>query len=269
MHGSQQRQVSEAFSRQGPVFDALDEAPLIQWVRARVRRAVMRWLRPGQHLLEINCGTGLDSLWFAAQGLRVTATDDAPGMLIELDRKLSSGTGPLVEHRRCSFLELERLAPMHADAVFSNFGGINCTDRLDAVLRGIDARLVPGGICALVIMPRFSPWELIETIRGHPAFAFRRYAKAGTQAQVEGVPFRCWYHDASAVRRALPGYRILDRMALSFFMPPPHLQPFAARHPTFTRMAAALERALCRWPFIRSRGDHYLIILRKPNEPAP
>ena len=267
MHNAQREQVSEAFSRQSQVFDELDEAPLIQWVRGRVRSTTMRWLKPGAHLLEINCGTGIDSLWFAEQGLEVTATDDAPGMLAELERKVALRPGLRIDHRRCSFLELDRLAPLQADAVFSNFGGINCTDKLKDVLAGLDARLVPGGICALVIMPRFSPWELMETLRGNIALAFRRYRKDGALAQVEGVPFRCWYHDVSDVRRALPGYAILDRMALSFFMPPPHLVPFAARHPRFTRLAAGTENALCRWPFIRSRGDHYLVILRKPGRP--
>ncbi len=264
MDPGQREQVSEAFSRQSRVFDELDEEPLIQWTRARVREAVMRRLRPGDHLLEINCGTGIDSIWFAEQGLRVTATDDAPGMLAELERKLARPDGLRIDHRRCSFLELERLAPLQVNAVFSNFGGINCTEALTEVLNGIDARLVPGGICALVIMPRFSPWELGETLRGNFAFAFRRYRKGGTLAQVEGVPFRCWYHDARHVRKALPTYAVLHRMALSFFMPPPHLGPFAKRHPLIVRVAALFERSFCRWPFIRSRGDHYLIILRKP-----
>jgi SAM-dependent methyltransferase len=264
MDHAQREQVSEAFSRQSRVFDDLDEAPLIQWTRERVRVAVMRWLRPGDQLLEINCGTGIDSIWFAKQGLRVTATDDAPGMLAELERKLALIAGVRVDHRRCSFLELDRLAPLRADAVFSNFGGINCTDKLTDLLQGIDDRLVPGGICALVIMPRFSPWELTETLRGNFAFAFRRYRKGGALARVEGVPFRCWYHDVSDVRRMLPAFAVLDRMALSFFMPPPHLGPFAKRHPLLIRIAALLERTFCRWPFIRSRGDHYLLILRKP-----
>lgn len=265
MRNVQREQVSEAFSRQSRVFDELDEAPLIQWVRERVRSATMRWLRPGARLLEINCGTGIDSLWFAERGMEVTATDDAPGMLAEMEHKVAVRPGLRIDHRRCSFLELDRLAPLQADAVFSNFGGINCTDKLKDVLTGIDARLVPGGICALVIMPRFSPWELVEILRGNAAFAFRRYRRGGASARVEGVPFRCWYHDVSDVRGALPGYTVLDRMALSFFMPPPHLGPFAARYPGFTRFTTRLERALCRWPFIRSRGDHYLIILRKPD----
>lgn len=264
MQSAQQQSVREAFTRQSPTFDALDEAPLIQWVRERVREATVRHLRPGSELLEINCGTGIDSIWFAEQGFRVTATDDSPGMLEALERKSRSRPSIRLSASRRSFLELERLAPGMFDAVFSNFGGINCTDRLADVLHGIDRRLVPGGVCALVIMPRCSPWEIIESLRGNFAFAFRRYRKNGAVARIEGVEFRCSYHDAGEVLRELPRYTVVDRMALSFFMPPPHLGPFAQRHPLLTRAAGRLERALCRWPFIRSRGDHYLLILRKP-----
>lgn len=261
---SQTADVSEAFSRQGPVFDALDEAPLIQWVRTRVRDAMRPWLCHGDALLEINCGTGIDSLWFAQQGMHVTATDDAPGMLAELERKRTIQAPDTLQVKRCSFLGLEALAPTTYRFVFSNYGGINCTHDLTTVLRGIDARLEPGGLCALVIMPRFCPWELVEALRGSVRMAFRRYRKGGTEAQVEGVPFTCWYHDARTVRDALPAYSVVDRMALSFFVPPPHLGPFAARHPRLLRTLQRMENATARWPFIRSRGDHYFLLLRKP-----
>ncbi|MBL7985078.1 MAG: class I SAM-dependent methyltransferase [Flavobacteriales bacterium] len=260
----QSEQVDRAFSEQSPVFDELDREPLIQWVRERVRTAVRPWFIPGKRLLEINCGTGIDSIHFAAEGMDVTATDHAPGMVETLVRK--AGTAGIRNLRvfRHSFLELEAFEGPPYDLVFSNFGGINCTDRLDLVLRGIDAKLKSGGVCALVIMPRTSPWELIELFRGHVAFAFRRYSAAGADARVEGVPFRCWYHSVRDVRRILPHYRILDRMALSFFVPPPHLSPFATRHPRLVERAKRIEQRMCRWPWIRSRGDHYLIILRKP-----
>ena len=260
----QLQQVQAAFSLQSPVFDKLDEEPLIQWVRKRVRDEVMKWFRPGDRLLEINCGTGIDSIWFSQNGLRVTATDNAQGMLAELIRKTDRSPSPKVAVIPCSFLELERIEPGEFDAVFSNFGGINCTDQLATVLGGIDGKLRPGGVCALVIMPRFSPWELIEAARGNFRSAFRRSKKGGSLARVEGIPFQCWYHDAQAVRDVLPSYEMIDRMALSFFVPPPHLGPFAARHPYVTGWLKRIEHRACRWPFIRSRGDHYLLILRKP-----
>ncbi|MBL0044973.1 MAG: class I SAM-dependent methyltransferase [Flavobacteriales bacterium] len=259
----QVRQVQDAFSRQSPVFDSIDEEPMIQWVRTRVRAEVMKWFKPGDRLLEINCGTGIDSIWFSQKGLHVTATDNALGMLAELNHKQDRSPSPKVTVITCSFLELEQLDQGEYDAVFSNFGGINCTEHLPTVLQGIDGKLGPGGVCALVIMPRFSPWELIEVVRGNIRFAFRRFKKGGSLARVEGVPFHCWYHDAKAVLDVLTNYEVLDRMALSFFVPPPHLGPFAGKHPRMTRWLERIENTTCRWPFIRSRGDHYLLILRK------
>lgn len=256
--------VSKAFTEQSVVFDELDKAPLIQWVRQRVRTAAMRWLKPGDELLDINCGTGIDSLWFAEQGVRVLATDDAPGMLAELERKRTRASHLPLRSQRCSFLELESLGSERFQVVFSNFGGLNCTADLPSVLRGVDHVLVPGGTCTLVIMPRFSPWELVDALRGNPTHAFRRYRRDGAPALVENTVFPCWYHDASVVTRTLKDYAVLDRSALSFFVPPPHLGPFAQRHPQFVRAMEQLEDLCCRWPFIRDRGDHYLITLRKP-----
>ena len=260
----QSEQVDRAFSEQSPVFDELDKEPLIQWVRERVRAAVRPWFIPGARLLEINCGTGIDSIHFAEQGLEVTATDHAPGMVETLLRKADAAQVRNLHVVRHSFLDLATFEGPPFDLVFSNFGGINCTDRLDLVLRGIDSKLKSGGVCALVIMPRTSPWELIELFRGHASLAFRRYRAHGAEAQVEGVTFQCWYHPVRDVRRILPHYHVLDRMALSFFVPPPHLARFAVRHPLLVERAKRLERTMCRWPWIRSRGDHYLIVLRKP-----
>jgi ubiquinone/menaquinone biosynthesis C-methylase UbiE len=262
--GTQRQQVQDAFSRQSPAFDTLDGEPMIQWVRWRVRDTVMRWFKPSDRLLEINCGTGIDSLWFAQNGLRVTATDNSPGMLAELVRKRDQAPRPKVNVVNCSFLELDQLDMPDVNAVFSNFGGINCTAELANVLHGMDRKLLPGGICALVIMPRFSPWEIAEALRGNVRFAFRRFKKGGAIAQVEGVSFQCWYHDVKDVLRILPQYEVLDGQALSFFVPPPHLGPWAARHPRLVKLLERVETRTSRWPFIRSRGDHYVLVLRKP-----
>lgn len=256
-------QVQEAFSRQSGTFDALDQEPLIQWVRDRVRAIALSRIDPGVRMLEINAGTGIDSLWFAQHGLDVHATDDAPGMVREMELKRDAHPHVKLRVSRCSFLDLDRLNDGGFDAVYSNFGGINCTNDLPRLMHGIRSALRPGGVCVLVIMPRFSPWELIDLFRGNVRHALRRYRKDGAPAWIEGVRFQCYYHDVSKVLRAARGFTPIDRMALSFFVPPPHLAPFAARHPRLVAMMKRWEAASCRWPFIRSCGDHYLIVLQR------
>ena len=255
----------EAFSQQAPVFDAIDrENALIGRMRAIVRKAALGHMRPGERLLELNAGTGIDSLFFAQQGLDVLATDAAPGMLAQLEARRKAHPTLQLAVQACSFLDLGSLPTDSFDHVFSNFGGINCTPHLDRVLAGVDHALRPGGTCTLVIMPRFSPWELLAALKGHFRLAFRRWRRGGAPAQVEGVSFPCHYHEASEVRRLLgERYTVLEQRALSLFLPPPHIEQFDRKHPRLYRTLDRMEEALARrWPF-RAWGDHYLIILRK------
>ncbi|MCB9183359.1 MAG: class I SAM-dependent methyltransferase [Flavobacteriales bacterium] len=255
----------EAFSRQAPVFDAIDEGnAAIARMRGIVRAAALRHMVPGDRVLELNAGTGIDSVFFAEAGLRVTATDAAPGMIAQLARKQAERPALPLTVKACSFLELTRLGDDRFDHVFSNFGGLNCTDRLDLVLRDADALLRPGGTCTLVLMPRFSPWEMAAALKGRFRFAARRWHRNGTSAQVEGARFTCYYHGARDARRALPGYTVLEQRALALLMPPPHITGFPSTHAIWLqRLHRAEETIAHRWPF-RAWGDHFLISLRKP-----
>ncbi|MCB0765816.1 MAG: class I SAM-dependent methyltransferase [Flavobacteriales bacterium] len=160
-------EATTAFSAQAGAFDRIDAAnPLIAWVRDRVRIQALATMRPGDTLLELNAGTGIDSCFFAAQGMQVLATDAAPGMIEQLRLKQAAEPKLPLDVMHCSFLDLERLGDRRFHHVFSNFGGLNCTAHLDEVLRGIDRVLLPNGTCTLVIMPRFSPWELLAALKG-------------------------------------------------------------------------------------------------------
>lgn len=265
MHDTALARATEAFSRQATVFDAIDAAnPLIGRMRALVRAAAMRVMRPGDELLELNAGTGIDSFYFAEQGMRVLATDAAPGMVAQLEAKHRMRPGLLLGVQACSYLELDRLGERRFDHVFSNFGGLNCTPHLDHVLRDIDKVLRPGGTCTLVIMPRFSPWEMLAVLKGHFGLAARRWRKGGTLASVEGVSFTCHYFSPQYVRKHLgASYNVEVQRALSLVVPPPHMDHFPARWPRLLQLLDGIEERIAhRWPF-RNWGDHYLIQLRK------
>lgn len=260
-----QGSAAEAFTEQSSVFDAIDaENAMIGWVRRRVRRSVLRSIKAGDTLLELNAGTGIDSLHFAERGIQVLATDVSEGMVTRLDAKRRTRPDLPLTVQRLSFLDLEQLGDRRFHHVFSNFGGLNCTDRLDLVMKGIDRVLLPGGTCTLVIMPRFSPWESFAFLKGDLRLALRRWRKGPAPANVEGVIFPCHYYTAGEVRRMLPSYAEVDRMSLSLAVPPPHHARFMERWPGWFRFLEGIEDAFCRrWPF-RNWGDHFLISLRKP-----
>ncbi len=263
----QEYNVSDAFSRQSAVFDEIDDNnTLIGWVRERVRQEVLQWMPAQAQMLELNCGTGIDSFFFAAQGAQVLATDNAPGMLAQVAAKAAhyKGAGS-VTPLQCSFNNLEQLADRRFDYVFSDFGGLNCTPDLDKVLRDIDVLLKPGGYCTLVIMPRICPWEMVMALKGKFKTAFRRLQKAGTQAHLEGVHFTCYYYDPAFVQQHLPNFELKALKGLSIVVPPPFIEHFREKHNGwFNRLEQLENRIWDKAPFNRW-CDHYVITLQKRN----
>jgi ubiquinone/menaquinone biosynthesis C-methylase UbiE len=263
----QEQQASTAFSTQAPVFDKIDEEnKLIVWMRRRIHREVMSHIHKGQHMLELNCGTGIDAIYFASQGIKVKATDNAPGMLEQLIQKVvARGLDHQISVERCSFNNLDTLQEQGPfDYVFSDFGGLNCTDRLDKVLSDIDSLLKPGGRFSLVIMPKVCLWEMAMVFRGYFKTAFRRLRKGGSQAQVEGVPFQCYYYNPHYIVKHMGDkYRLLSLKGLSVTVPPPYIEYFVERYPKWFSLLERWENRLwSKAPFNRW-GDHFIITMEK------
>jgi ubiquinone/menaquinone biosynthesis C-methylase UbiE len=263
----QEQTVSAAFSLQSPSFDKIDEEnELILWVRDRVRTEVLQYLSPKADILELNCGTGIDAIFFAQQGHNVNATDNAEGMLRELNKKVSSlGLQDKVQSQRCSFNNLEELGfTKQYDYVFSNFGGLNCTDNLAKILGDVYNLLKPGGKFSFVIMPRFCPWEVGMFLRGYFKTAFRRFAKNGTMAHLEGEWFKCYYYNPSfVIKHTKDKFSLVSLRGLSIVVPPPFIEGFIKKHPSLFKQLQNLENKI--WgksPFNRC-GDHYIITMQK------
>src|SRR5437899_7109262 len=56
-------------------------------MREIFRRALLDAFHPGERVVEIGCGTGIDALWLAEQGLEVVATDISQGMVDRVAEK--------------------------------------------------------------------------------------------------------------------------------------------------------------------------------------
>ena len=268
MQARQQEQyVSEAFPRQSMAFDAINHAnKTIGWMRHRVRTDVHRFLKSGAHILELNCGTGIDSIYFAQNGFNVLATDNGEGMLRELDRKCTAfGLENRLQTKRCSFNNLENLHGQKFDYIFSNFGGLNCSPDLAKILSDVDELLNPGGYFSFVIMPVVCPWEILMLFKGYFKTAFRRFARNGTTAHLEGVHFQCYYYNPSYVINNVPkGYKLASLKGLSITVPPPFIERFMDRYPKlFSRLEAIENRLWEKHPFT-SWCDHYIITMQKP-----
>lgn len=264
---SNEQKAATAFSLQSAIFDELyGKDGIIEYKRQRVRAHLLRQLPPGAQLLELNCGTGEDAIFLANRGFRIHATDISEGMLNKAAEKISEQGIQGIGLERCSFTQLEQLQKRGPyDAVFSNFGGLNCTGALDQVLISLDALVRPGGTVTLVIISRFCLWETLLALRGRFRTAFRRlWSRAGRQARVEGSAFTCWYYAPQYVRRHMPAcFELQSVEGLCTIVPPSYIEHFADRHTRAFRLLRRWEdRLKDRWPW-KYMGDYFIISFRK------
>lgn len=252
-----------------------------------MRQAVWRRLdvcfRPGDRVLELNCGTGADALYLAQRGVRMLATDVAPAMLDVVRAKVQrAGLEGMVETQRLAIEDLTRrqedretsrldaisLSPCLPvswsgpfDGALSNFGGLNCVANLGPVAAGLAACLRPGAMALLCVMGPLLPWEWAWFLRRRqPAKAFRRLRRGGVGWR--GLTIR--YPSIAALRRAFaPWFRLRRASAVGALLPPSYAEGWAARHPRLLSQLNRWERRLEALPPLPWLADHYLLELER------
>ncbi|MGA7160797.1 MAG: class I SAM-dependent methyltransferase [Bacteroidota bacterium] len=251
-----------AFSAQAPYFDSYEKTNVIlRWMRRQVYNHLEEFLSPGDNIFELNAGTGIDAVYFAARGHLVFAIDNAEGMLLELEKKIESfHLQEKIQFECCSFTELQTLPENRFNHVFSNFGGLNCVADLRIVTNQLPRFLKTGAMVTFVIMPRVCPWELLHLATGSSTFAVRRFSKKGTTASIEGHKFLTYYFSPGDVIRSFNDhFRLVKLRGLASISPPPYMAEFAVSHPRLYRMLSVLdERYSTFFPFNRW-ADHFII----------
>src|SRR5271157_4377314 len=84
---------TEPFDAMAKEYDARFTDSLIGSAqRAAVWQEMDGLFRPGQRVLEINCGTGVDALHLSARGIQVVACDASPEMIAVARPRLDAST---------------------------------------------------------------------------------------------------------------------------------------------------------------------------------
>jgi ubiquinone/menaquinone biosynthesis C-methylase UbiE len=254
-----------AFSAQAPLFDSIEEHnEILKWMRQQIHAHCMKYFRRGEQILELNCGTGIDAVFFAKQGTKVHATDLSAGMINELRKKVAQqNLGEMISVQQCSFTELEKIPTRGFDHIFSDFGGLNCVKEIDAVIAQFETLLKPGGTVTLVIMPPVCPWEMLLALKGNFKTAFRRLKKGGADSHLEGVHFMSHYFSPGKIISCFgKNYSTASQRGLGSVVPPPYLEKFPQKHPALFRRLTALEEKICHtFPF-NAWADHFILTMR-------
>ncbi|MGH2537393.1 MAG: class I SAM-dependent methyltransferase, partial [Candidatus Promineifilaceae bacterium] len=264
-----------AFDALAAGYDAeFSHSPLGRLLRPRVWRRLAGYFGPGDHLLELACGTGEDGLWLARRGVRVSATDSSAGMLAQARAKAqAAGLDERIRLRQLSLQEAAAGGLAGAEAPFdgalSNFGGLNTLGEWRPLAAALAAVVRPGGVAVLVPMGPICPWEIAWNL-GHlrPRAALRRWRRPAT-ARIGAAEIPVWYPAAGRLRRDFgPWFRHLSTESLGLWLPPTHLAGPVVRRPALLALLDWLDRACGR--LAAGWGDHYILALeRRPDETRP
>lgn len=258
--------VAQAFDRLAPSYDTLTGGETFLHQRRQTHDAFDRWLRPGCRVLEIGCGTGVDTEFLASAGLRVIACDPSAEMLCQTGRRVArAAVGDRVAILSCGLEDLPRFldALDHDegfDAVVSNFGALNCVRSLAPLGAIAHRHLRPGGAMVLGLMGRACLWESFYfAARGRPSLASRR-RQDDVVVPVAGIDVPTFYHRTREVRGVLgPAFTLDSVVGIGVMVPPPYLEARWQQVPAPVRRATAgLDRVVASWPILNQLGDHTL-----------
>lgn len=215
--------VARGYSAVAPSYDRVTAEDA--WMRRVLHDRYRALFRPGERVLDLGCGTGLDTLFLAALGLRVTALDVSPGMIEALRAKLApAGLADRVEARVGDAAGLGEWPAGAFDGVVSAFAALNTLPDLAGAARGLARVLRPGGRAVLHLLGRPGGWERLgRAARLRLGEARRLRERRWLEAVVGGVPVRHRLYRAdeaaAEVAAAAPDLRLRAAYALGFLWP--------------------------------------------------
>lgn len=263
------------FDRLARDYDArFTDSRLGRLLRDKVQRRLGAAFAPGDHVLELGCGTGEDAAWLAGRGVRVSAIDASPEMLAAARRKAARrGVEDRVGFRQLDLRQLGGEGPGPElelgeelfDGGFSNFGALNGLAERASLAAALAARIRPGGPLLLVVMGPFCALEVLGHVARGRLRAARRRFRPGTRAHlVDGRSMRVWYPSPRQLRREFAtSFRCLHTTAIGLLLPPTDFAGVVERWPRLTAVASAIEDWLAPLPPLGWLADHYLLTLER------
>lgn len=235
-----------------------------EWMRRALWQHYADVFRPGDRVLDVACGTGLDAVFLARRGMHVTAIDISEGMIERLQaRVMAEGLGESISAHTLDVADLSSLPPQSFDGITSAFAGLNTVPDLQRFARSAAYLLRPGGHAVLHLLNRFSLWEwLLFALHGDWRAARGVGRSSEREFTIGGLPVRHnLYRPLPLYHSVFAGSFNLARAYSLGSLRPPH--DVRRVPPAFVGGLEALERRLGSREPLLSRGRFFVLDLVK------
>jgi ubiquinone/menaquinone biosynthesis C-methylase UbiE len=218
--------------------------------------------RSGDHVLELNCGTGEDALFLSRNGVSVTACD-ASDRMIEIAQKrhiAEAVFAPIRFHLLPTECLLDLQSEAQFDGVFSNFSGLNCVQDLHHTAEDLAALVKPGAQFRLCMSTRFCVSEMLWFFfHGNVRKAVRR-CTGHTTAKVGEFTIDVYYPTVRKIRKLFSPYFVMRSCTgIGIAVPPSYVEPSIRRFPKLLVLLQSIDSVISSLPWFRVVGDHMLL----------
>jgi SAM-dependent methyltransferase len=241
--------VAAAYDGIAAQYDTLVEED--HWMRRVLWAHYAAIFPPGAHVLDVACGTGLDTLFLAERGMQVTGIDVSLQMIAQLRAK--------VQQRRLGgqvTVQVEDIAALHTwpaasfDGIVSAFAGLNTVRDLGAFAAAASRVLRPQGRMILHVLGPTDVWTQLGLMaRGQwrAARAHRQRRQRTVVIAGREVPHTLLRPAEMYIHFFAPYFRLCRTYALGFLWPQGASRWLPA---PLTHRLGQLEARLGRhWPF--------------------
>lgn len=253
------RRLADAYDALAAEYDRLVEEDF--WMRQLLWERYLQVFPPGSRLLDVACGTGLDTLFLARSGMEMAGIDASPGMIGQLQAK-AERAGLTVDARVGDAADLSAWPDGSFGGIVSAFAGLNTID-LERFAAEAERVLRPGGRMVLHVLAPSGLWSLarpLVRLRWREAWEVARRREltaeiAGLTVHLTLLPpvetYDRWFSEAFALRRAWSLGFLWPRSA-NGWLPPP-----------LRRILGGVEPVLGGLPLLREAGRFFVLELEK------
>ena len=215
----------------------------------------------GDHVLELNCGTGEDALFLAQKGISVFACDASQQMVHVARARALREASNLVQVELLPTENLASLQPLRPfDGAFSNFSGLNCVADLQETAQQLARLTVPGASLLFCLSSRFCAFEIIWfLLHGELQKALRR-TSGHAAAHVGGFTVPLQYPTVRQLSKLFsPWFSLRSCVGVGVAIPPSFAESWVQKQPHIFKLLQTIDQRLHRIPGLRVIGDHVLL----------
>lgn len=248
-----------AFDQHAPSYDCVAESVLGRELRSRVHQVLRRFTAPGDAVVDLGCGSGIDATWLAPQVASVVGFDASAEMVMLARRRAAVFPNVTIDRVDAASVTLDE----PADVLLANFGVINCLGDLRTVRTLLRELVTPHGYVIAVTMTKWCPIELgVGVLSRNRSLLRRRTSRATPDPAYPDLHIH--YGSARDLGRALaPDFDIVHAESLGVALPPFEQRGWIERRPRLRGTLAIIDRRVASAGAKVGIGDHHIVVLQR------